>query len=159
MSDRRARLHLSTRIERGLPFRLQRRWLVRAVRSALQSGQVEREISLTVVITSDTRIRELNRTYRDVDAPTDVLSFSSIAGEVAVPGIDDSYLGDVIISFERAAEQAATLGHSVEEEIALLVVHGVLHLLGYDHEEPGDKRRMWSLQDAALDALGIIWRP
>ncbi len=129
------------------------------MRSALKSGQVAREVRLTVVITNDVRIRELNRTYRDVDAPTDVLSFSNITDEVAVPGTDDSYLGDVIISYERAGEQAAALGHSVDEEIALLVVHGVLHLLGYDHEEPGDKRCMWSVQDAALDALGIVWRP
>lgn len=120
---------------------------------------MEREVSLTVVITNDARIRELNRSYRDVDGPTDVLSFSNTAGDLVVPGMDDSYLGDVIISYERAGEQAAALGHGVDEEIALLVVHGVLHLLGYDHEEPGDKRRMWSVQDAALDVLGIEWRP
>jgi probable rRNA maturation factor len=125
----------------------------------LKSGQVAREVSLTVVITNDVRIRELNRTFRDVDTPTDVLSFSNIADKAAVPGMDDSYLGDVVISYERAGEQAAALGHSVEEEIALLVVHGVLHLLGYDHEEPGNKRRMWSVQDDALEALGIAWRP
>lgn len=159
MSGIKTRMRLSTRIERGLPERPQRRLLEKAVQAALKSGQVDRAVSLTVVVTSDAQIRELNRTFRSVDAPTDVLSFGNSGGAARVPGTDDSYLGDVIVSYARASEQAAALGHSVEEEIALLVVHGVLHLLGHDHEGADDKRHMWSMQNAALELLGIEWRP
>lgn len=152
-------VHLHTQIERGLSKRPPRRLLERAVRVALKSSQIDRAVNLTIVITGDDRIRELNRLYRCVDAPTDVLSFGNLAGEPRVPGADSFYLGDVVISYVRAREQAARFGHEVDEEIALLVVHGVLHLLGYDHEEAEDKRRMWRVQDAALDTLGIDWRP
>lgn len=158
MRKGRARVHLSTRIERGLPQPPQRRWLEKAVRAALKSGKVELVVGLTVVITSDASICELNRLYRGIDAPTDVLSFGNAAGEAQLPGADDAYLGDVVISYARASEQAAAFGHSVEEETALLVIHGVLHLLGYDHEQADDRLRMWSAQDQALEMLGIQWR-
>jgi len=152
-------VNLSTRIERGLPQPPQRRWLEKAVRAALKSSKVEGVVGLTVVITSDASICELNRLYRGIDAPTDVLSFGNAAGEAQLPGADDAYLGDVVISYARASEQAAAFGHSVEEEIALLVVHGVLHLLGHDHEQADDRQRMWGVQDQALEMLGIQWRP
>lgn len=152
-------VHLNTRIERGLPGRPPRHWLERAVRVALKSSQTDRTVSLTIVVTGDERIRELNRLYRGVDAPTDVLSFGNPGGEPAIPGADASYLGDVVISYARASEQAAKFGHEVNEEIALLVIHGVLHLLGYDHTQVGEKRRMWRMQDEALEMLGIEWRP
>ena len=108
--------------------------------------------SLTIVITGDQQIRELNQQYRDVDAPTDVLSFPT---DFIDPENQAHYLGDVIISYPRAAEQAQKGGHPVQGELQLLVVHGVLHLLGHDHAQPGEKARMWKAQDEILSQLGV----
>ena len=107
---------------------------------------------LTLVLTSDEEIRALNRDFLGNDAPTDVLSFP--AGETD-PDTGRHYLGDVVISLPRATEQAAARGHTVEAEAQLLAVHGVLHLLGYDHAEAADKIRMWAVQAAILDFLGL----
>ena len=87
-----------------------------------------------------------------MDAPTDVLSFPS--GEVD-PDTSSLYLGDVVISLPRAQEQASAEGHPLADELQLLVVHGILHLLGYDHEESKDKKRMRDMQDKILKQLGL----
>ncbi len=110
---------------------------------------------LTLVVTDDEGIRELNRDFLGRDAPTDVLAFGAQeegAGFVTAPEAS-AYLGDVIVSYTRAVEQAQDLGHSTEEELALLVVHGVLHLLGYDHVEAEEKAEMWARQEAILRDL------
>lgn len=107
---------------------------------------------LTIVITGDEEIRALNHQYRGVDAPTDVLSF----GQDQVEATPDKmfYLGDVIISYPRAEAQTKSAGHSTADELALLVIHGVLHLLGHDHAERGEKRKMWAAQADVLRELG-----
>ena len=105
----------------------------------------------SVVLTGDEQLRELNAQYLGIDSPTDVLSFPS--GEVD-PDTQELYLGDVIISLPRAALQAAAGGHAVEDELALLVVHGMLHLLGHDHADADEKALMWSKQAEILDRLG-----
>jgi probable rRNA maturation factor len=107
---------------------------------------------LTIALVNDARIQRLNRDFLGQNAPTDVLSFPA---DQTNPETGCRYLGDVIISFTRAAEQAREGGHSVEAEIQLLVVHGVLHLLGHDHPETGEKQRMWAAQAEVLDRLGI----
>jgi len=126
------------------------------LRAAVQAGlDVENHppVELTVVIADDETLQELNRTFRGVDAPTDVLSFGDEAtGFVAAPDAAD-YLGDVVISYPRAQAQAT--GHSVDAELALLVIHGVLHLLGHDHLEPDAKEAMWRQQAAALAMMGL----
>jgi probable rRNA maturation factor len=109
------------------------------------------EVELTLVVTGDEALQELNRRYLEIDAPTDVLSFP--AGEIN-PESGAFYLGDIAISYPRAQAQAAQAGHPVAAEIQLLVVHGVLHLLGYDHAGPGEKAAMWEIQDSVLAALG-----
>jgi probable rRNA maturation factor len=116
---------------------------------------------LTVVITDDVQVKELNRTYRGVDASTDVLAFSAADEEgTFVPSPETpAYFGDIVISYPRAVEQAAAYGHSAEEELSILVVHGVLHLLGYDHERMEDRVEMWSTQSTALATLSIHWQP
>jgi probable rRNA maturation factor len=102
------------------------------------------EVSITFV--NNKQIRKLNNTYRHIDKPTDVLSFP----------FDNSFnlpvnvLGDVIISTEKAELQAKEYGHSLEREIAFLLVHGILHLLGYDHETPEQEKEMFSLQKELL---------
>lgn len=98
-----------------------------------RSPQVEVGISLV----DNEHIRELNRRYRRRDRPTDVLSF--FLGE---EGEEGEILGDVVISLEQASAQAGLYGHSVEKEVVFLAIHGLLHLLGYDHEDPKDKGKM-----------------
>jgi len=115
-------------------------------------AQKSRDGELTVVLTSDEELKELNRRYLGIDAPTDVLSFPS--SEID-PETRATYLGDVLISVARAQAQARTAGHPLEAEVQLLVVHGVLHLLGFDHRRTTDKARMWSAQTKALERLGL----
>jgi probable rRNA maturation factor len=128
--------------------------LRRVTAEALRHEGTEGEIALSVVITDDGAVRELNREFRDVDAPTDVLAFG--IGEesdfVTAPG-EPAYLGDVIISYPRAVIQAEEYGHSINRELALLTVHGVLHLLGYDHVDEVERTEMWARQNEILESL------
>ena len=112
---------------------------------------------ITLVITGDDEIRDLNRQYRGVDAPTDVLSFAEAEADARFVAAPDevAYLGDVVISYPRAEAQAASAGHSVADEMLLLVVHGVLHLLGHDHAGRAEKRKMWAAQKEILNELGV----
>ena len=107
---------------------------------------------LTIALVDDLRIQALNRDFLGTDASTDVLSFPA---DEADPETGRRYLGDVVISLARAAEQARTRGHPVEAEMQLLVVHGVLHLLGHDHAGAAEKQRMWAAQAEVLESLGI----
>jgi probable rRNA maturation factor len=121
-----------------------------AAQATLLQQRVPAGVELTIVITGNAQLRSLNRAFRDVDAPTDVLSFAT--DERLRPNA--VYLGDVIISYPKAREQAKAGGHSVQAELQLLVVHGVLHLLGYDHYTKAEKNLMWKAQAAVLKKLG-----
>ena len=107
---------------------------------------------LTLVLTGDSQIQSLDRDFLGLDAPTDVLSFPSSETD---PETGRRYLGDIIISVPRAEAQSSAAGHSLEAELSLLVVHGVLHLLGHDHAGPEEKTSMWSAQSEVLTRLGI----
>ena len=122
----------------------------RAASAALKHRSAAGDLS--VILTGDARLQQLNRDYLGIDAPTDVLSFP--ASEMD-PETSALYLGDVLISISRARRQARMAGHPLEAELQLLVVHGVLHLLGYDHAEPEDKKKMWAVQGQALESLGL----
>jgi probable rRNA maturation factor len=128
--------------------------LRRVTTKVLHREEVEGEVGLSVVITDDEAVRELNRQFRGVDAPTDVLAFGS--GEeddfVMAPG-EPAYLGDIIISYPRAVIQAEEYGHSIDRELALLIVHGALHLLGYDHVDEAERTEMWDRQNEILESL------
>lgn len=119
---------------------------------ALKHQQAPADADLTIVLSDDQQLHELNLEWMDVDAPTDVLSFPS---EEIDPETGNRYLGDILISVERAAEQARGAGHGVEAEVQLLVVHGVLHLMGHDHAEADEKLRMWQAQAEILTQLGL----
>jgi probable rRNA maturation factor len=125
--------------------------LLEAARITLEQGAEEQEGDFTILLTSDEQVQELNREYMKIDAPTDVLSFPA---DYTDPDTNTLYLGDVIISYPRAQEQAANGGHTLEHELQLLVVHGVLHLLGYDHLDEEEKYRMWTVQGGVLLQLG-----
>lgn len=102
------------------------------------------EVSFALV--DNTIIRELNKKYRDKDLPTDVLSFP----------LDEEIWGDIVISTDKVREQAAEFGHSQEREMGYLAVHGVLHLLGYDHLTPEDKKIMREREEKVLNQINLI---
>ncbi len=112
---------------------------------------------VSVTLTNNEYIHQLNKQYRGIDRPTDVLSFA--LNESEEPEIEDgpdvNVLGDLIISVERPQELAADYGHSVRREVAFLTVHGMLHLLGYDHMEEADRLEMEAEQRFVMEKLGI----
>lgn len=122
----------------------------------LAGGPDEAEVSLMLV--DDQRIHSLNLEYRGVDRPTDVLSFALQEELEEEPDseFEDDMLGDIVISVERAREQAEEYGHSFDREIVYLAVHGTLHLLGYDHEEENDKQEMRSKEEEVMAKLGLV---
>lgn len=129
-----------------------------AVRAVFQQHQPELwdAADLSILLTDDPTLQELNQQFMGIDAPTDVLSFPA---EEIDPETNRPYLGDIAISYARAFAQAQAGGHSVAHELQLLTVHGVLHLLGYDHAEPEEKTRMWQAQSSVLAALGVPLSP
>lgn len=128
--------------------------MVEAALSVLTEHVPEGNRALTIVITDDAQVAELNRRYRGIDAPTDVLSFPVDEPNLVIPD-EPQYLGDLVIAYPYAAAQAAREGHSVQESLMLLVVHGTLHLLGYDHDNSTHRLAMWAAQAKALEALNI----
>ncbi len=125
-----------------------------------ENFQVEAEVSVT--LTDNKGIRALNRDFRNIDRETDVLSFPLLedappqSEEEAEPPEQKLPLGDIVISLEKAREQAVQYGHSFEREVAFLCVHSVLHLLGYDHETgEEDEKQMFFKQEEILRILGI----
>ena len=137
-----------------LATKLDVQWLQKVAEVTLQYEGIAEKTCVTLVITDDQRIQELNRQFRDTDVPTDVLAFASEEGEGFVTPPDvPAYLGDIIISYPRAVEQAVQEGHSTKNELALLVVHGILHLLGYDDKEEEKRSRMWRQQDHVMKQL------
>lgn len=115
----------------------------------LRHQNISPDVVLSIVIDNNEKLRELNIQFRGIDAPTDVLSFPS--GEID-PETGKVYLGDIIISWEKVKAQA--IQQSAECELRLMVVHGVLHLLGYDHATDAEQKEMWEIQDSILKPFG-----
>ena len=126
--------------------------LEKCAHAALNYLGISNESDLSLLVEDDLHLQKLNREFLGIDAPTDVLSFP--AGHLD-PDTGRVYLGDVIISLPTANKQATLAGHSLEAELSLLVVHGVLHLLGYDHDDPEGKTKMWSAQSQILEMVGV----
>ena len=126
--------------------------LERAAKAALENQSEPLDSDLTIVLTDDSKVQELNRDYLGIDAPTDVLSFPASETD---PETGTRYIGDIIISVPYAAKSAEKAGHPLESEVQLLVVHGVLHLLGHDHAEVDEKAKMWKTQAEILKSLGL----
>ena len=130
-----------------------------AVRRAVETvgrlyGAEEAEVSVT--LTDDAHIHALNREYRGVDRPTDVLSFALMESEEPeIIGGASEVLGDLVISLERVQAQAEEYGHSALRELSFLTVHGMLHLLGYDHMEEDERLEMETEQRHVMEELGI----
>jgi len=126
--------------------------LIKAAEAAINHLQDAEKLELTLALSSNERVQEMNLAYLGVDSPTDVLSFP--AGDTN-PESGNTYLGDVIIAVPQAITQATAAGHPLEDELALLTVHAVLHLLGFDHADEAEKTRMWAAQHHILSTLGI----
>ncbi len=148
---------LHVQVEEPFAANVSSDWLRSIAQKVLAASEAERQgpVALTLLVTDDETVRALHRAYLGVDAPTDVLSFGGESPDFVAPPDAEHYLGDVVISYPRAQEQASAAGHPVEAELALLVVHGVLHLLGYDHVRPEDKAVMWKRQTDILARLGL----
>ena len=140
-----------------LPETVDLKFLRVAALATLKQQRVETPVELTVVITDDDSLQALNRRFRDVDRPTDVLSFANEARGPFAGGVTGrpQYLGDVVISLPTAERQADDAGCLLTEELQLLIVHGTLHLLGYDHETPRGKVQMWAVQERLLELLDV----
>jgi len=123
--------------------------LERIARAALAAEGIP-GCELGILVTDDATIHDLNRRYAGEDRPTDVLSFSLREGEEFVSPDDTLRLGEVIISLDTAMRQAEEAGRGLEAEVAHLLVHGILHLLGYDHAEPDEEREMRGREEAIL---------
>ncbi len=129
--------------------------LERAAAATLAAEGAAQGAALAVLLVDDAEMQALNRQYRDADAPTDVLAFAAQEGEPLILAPDAPHeLGDVLISLDTARRQAEALGHPLEAELALLTIHGCLHLLGHDHDLPEAQERMWSRQGAILATCG-----
>ncbi len=124
----------------------------------LKAESVTSPCEISIVLTDSETVQRLNRDYRGVDEPTDVLAFYMLPQQESEPpfvfppdGV--THMGEIIISYPQAAKQAREQGHSVEQELALLIIHGILHLLGYDHERPEEEARMRAREKEILEKV------
>ncbi|MBR1731000.1 MAG: rRNA maturation RNase YbeY [Ruminococcus sp.] len=129
----------------------------RCCHAVLEMEHFQDPAEISVTFTDNEGIRELNKQYRDIDAPTDVLSFPMGENGEYDTNLETGakILGDVVISVEKAVEQAEAFGHTLQREIGYLTAHSVLHLLGYDHIENMDKVRMREKEEYVMEALGL----
>ena len=135
---------------------VEERWVRKIVRQVLKAEQVASPYEVSLVFTNADRVKQLNRDYRGVNEPTDVLAFHMLPerqsdSSFALPPDGVTRLGEVIVSYPQALAQAKERGHSLERELALLVIHGILHLLGYDHEESREAKKMREREKELLE--------
>jgi len=126
---------------------------------AMKTENIDKYYEVSVVFVTKERIQEINRTYRGIDRVTDVISFALLDDEDDIIFEDDeeeiTVLGDIFICLEVMKEQAKEYGHSEKRELAFLALHGLLHLLGYDHDTPMEEKEMFAKQDYILNNQGI----
>jgi len=151
------RIRIDGRYRKGI----EEAWLRELAEKALLAGEVGGgDVELGLSITDDETVRHLNRDYRGLDECTDVLSFALTEGKggnggslFVMPPDGVRHLGEVVISYPRAVQQAAEHGRRSDDELAWLVVHGVLHLLGHDHDQPAKERRMRAVEKRVLSQV------
>ncbi len=128
--------------------------LERLAQEALLRHNLPIEAEVSLMLCTDETIHALNRQWRSVDSPTDVLSFP-LLDELQLRMEGELLLGDVVISMERAASQAANFGHSLKRELLYLFVHGILHLLGYDHLNVAERQKMREMEELLLTVVEV----
>jgi len=143
-------------IEEKLQGSVNEDWVKRITQDVLKAEGMTPPYEVSLVFTDSETVQRLNRDYRGVDEPTDVLAFYMLPNKAmnglpfALPPDGVTRLGEVIISYPQAVEQAEEQGHSIEKELALLITHGILHLLGYDHEQPEETKQMREREEELL---------
>jgi probable rRNA maturation factor len=144
-------------VDGALAGAVDRGWLESVARKVLAAENVGAKSEVGLVISTNERVQELNRDYRGRDEPTDVLAFSARDDANSPPFISPPdgvlHLGEVIISYSQALAQAEEQGHPLKKELSILLIHGLLHLLGYDHEKADARRKM---QTREKELLGLI---
>jgi len=140
------------RVKRSVKLPVKKTILKNAAQLTLEAGSAPTSSDLSIVIGDDALLERLNKQYRHIPTSTDVLSFPSNELD---PDSRALYLGDVVISLARAQEGATRGGHPLQDELQLLVIHGILHLLGYDHLDVAEKTKMQAVQEDILHQLGI----
>lgn len=125
-----------------------------AAEAVLSAHDVNPDTAMSIMVTTDAAVAAHNRQFRGIDAPTDVLSFPADEPPIDIPG-EPPYLGDLMIAYDYSVHEAETEGHPVDDSFVLLVVHGTLHLLGYDHDIYERRAEMWAAQADALRALNV----
>lgn len=134
----------------------------KVVDTALEHEGFNKKTEVSVLFVDNDQIKEINNDFRQIDSPTDVLSFPMLnfEGGKVIESVGDSYLGtvvlgDIVLSLERAAAQAEDYGHSYEREVGFLVCHSVLHLLGYDHEDESEREVMRDKEESILEKINL----
>lgn len=146
-----SRYDIVLNVDRAFSRKVPRRRLTTLARRALAKQEVAAPAQLSIVVTDDSTMRDLNRRFRDKDVATDVLSFGIDASDAFVtPPDSPDLIGEVVISFPTAERQAREQGRDVVEELEHLLLHGCLHLLGFDHEAAADARVMRAREEALL---------
>ena len=155
-------MEINVLIDEGIEGELEISWLQNVVEQALIALDIGSDVELGLVITSQEKVRQLNRSYRGKDEPTDVLAFAMRPTE-QTPEADSPpfvtppdgvlHLGEVIISYPQAVIQAEERQHSIKRELAILIIHGLLHLLGYDHETHEQEHIMSAKETEILSYL------
>ena len=150
-------MEINILVDEGLEVELDTGWLESVARKVLAAENVGAKTEMGLVISSDERVQQLNRDYRGKDEPTDVLAFSAREEADDSPFIPPPdgilHLGEVIISYPQAEIQAEEHGHPLKKELAILLIHGLLHLLGYDHEKTDARRKMRSREKELLSLI------
>ena len=127
------------------------------IEETLKQEKINPDAEVSVSIVSDEEIKELNKTHRGKDAVTDVLSFPMINFELGetIPKTGSFLLGDIVFSLNMAAKQSISYEHSIEREIGFFIAHGMLHLLGYDHQDEKAEEIMFKKQEEILESIGL----
>ncbi len=152
-------MEINVLIDEGVAVPLEMDWLRSVAEQALTSEDFSSAVELGLVIAGQNKVHQLNRDYRGRDEPTDVLAFSALEEIGAdyppfvTPPDGVQHLGEVIISYPQAVMQAEEHQHSIKKEIAILIIHGVLHLLGYEHDEPERERQMRARESDILSYI------
>ncbi len=161
MINFKADMEINVLLDKDLKGCLKVGWLRGVAKQILVAQGVSTDMELGLVIATQERVQQLNRSYMGKDEPTDVFAFSMLPTEKAVadfphfvaPPDGVAHFGEIIISYPQAVIQAEEHQHSIKREIAILIIHGVLHLLGYEHDKPGLKRRMTAREKKILSSI------
>ena len=158
-------MEISVLIDEGIEGYLEVSWLQSVAEQALVAQDAGSRVELGLVITNQERVQRLNRSYLGKDEPTDVLAFSRLPEPLATSEFEADlspfvqppdgvlHLGEVIVSYPQAVIQAEEHRHSIKKEIAILIIHGVLHLMGYDHDKPDLEREMRAREAEILSCI------